>query len=95
MVGVWRFELQQLGQGCRSGLVQRGTNRRLNTLQIELARRFAVAENEVDQPLCFAGDFLPDDLRCFFPCTDNAVSATGRSLQIRVLASTNCRLSCS
>jgi hypothetical protein len=43
-----------------------GTDRCLDTLQIESAVRFAIAENDAEQLLYFADDFLLDDLRRFF-----------------------------
>jgi hypothetical protein len=44
VIGIWPFELQQLRQSCRTSAMHRGTNRDLDTLQIETAARLAVAE---------------------------------------------------
>ncbi len=89
-IGIRRVKLQQLRQGCGPGLMHRGTDRRLDTLQIESASRLAVAKNDVKHLLYFAGDFFPDRFGSSFSWADGAVSATGRSSQIRVLTSTNC-----
>ena len=82
MLGIGLFELQQLRQGCSPGLVHRGTDRCLDTLQIEPARRLAVAENDAQKLLYFAGDFLLDRLRRFFSWSVRPVCSTGRRRQI-------------
>lgn len=89
MVGIRRFELQQLRQGTGPGVMHRRTDRGLDTLQIEVAACPAVAENDAKQLIYFAGDFFLDRFGRFFSWADGAVSATGRSSQIRVLTSTN------
>jgi hypothetical protein len=43
-----------------------GTDRGLDTFQVESASRFAVAENDAQQLLYFAGDFLLDRFGRFF-----------------------------
>lgn len=93
MSGIRLFELQQLRQGSGPGLMHGGTDRCLDTLQIEAAARFAVAENDAQQLLYFAGDFLLDDLRRFFSWAVRSVCSTGRKRQILRLTST--RLSAS
>ena len=90
MVGLRRFELQQLRQDTGPGVMHRGTDHGLDTLQVQLAGCPAVAENDVKQLPYFAGDFFSDRLGRFFSCVDGEASATGRSSQIRVLTSTNC-----
>lgn len=94
MIGIRWFEWQQLRKGSSPGLMHSGTDRCLDTLQVEPAARLAVAENDAQQLLYFARDFILDRFGRFFSCADGAVSVTGRSSQIRVLTSTNCRLSC-
>jgi hypothetical protein len=84
------FELQELRQRHGPGLMHRGTDRGLDTLEIEPASRLAVAKNDAQQLLYFAGDFFLDRFGRFFSWVDSAVSVTGRSSQIRVLTSTNC-----
>lgn len=88
-IGVRRFELQQLYQRRSPGVMHRGTDHGLDTLQIEAAGCPAVAENDEKQLIYFAGDFLLDRFGRFFSWADGAVSVTGRSWQIRVLTSTN------
>jgi hypothetical protein len=67
-----------------------GTNRCLDTLQVESARRLAVAENDAQQLLYFAGDFFLDRFDRFFSWADGTVSVTGRSPQIFSLTSNSC-----
>ena len=90
MFVIRRFESQQLRQGTGPGVMHRGTDHGLDTLQIKLAGCPAVAENDAKQLIYFAGDFLLDRFDRFFSWADGAVSVTGRSSQIRVLTSTNC-----
>ena len=66
MLGIGWFELQQLHQGRGPGLMHSGTDRGLDTFQVESASRFAVAENDAQQLLYFAGDFLLDRFGRFF-----------------------------
>ena len=66
MVGIRRFELQQLRQGTGPGAMHGGTDHGLDTLQIELAACPAVAENDAKQLIYFAGDFFSDRLGSFF-----------------------------
>ena len=87
MIGIRRFELQKLRQRHGPGLMHGGPDRRLDTLQVKTASRFAVAENDAEQLLYFAGDFLLDRFGRFFSCADGAVSSTGRSAQICSLTS--------
>lgn len=90
MIPIRFFVLQQLRQGGCPGMMHGGADCCLDTFQIESAVRFVIAENNAEQLLYFAGDFLPDDLRRFFSCADGAASATGRIAQICALTSTNC-----
>src|ERR1700683_1545905 len=73
--------------------MHRGTNRCLDTLQIEAASRFAVAENHAQQLPYFAGDFLLDRFGRFFSWADGAVSVTGRSWQSCSFTAINCSTS--
>ena len=66
MLGIGWFELQQLRQGRGPGVMHRGTNRCLDTLQIEVAACPAVAENDAKQLIYFAGDFFLDRFGSFF-----------------------------
>jgi hypothetical protein len=60
----------------------------LDTLQIKAAVDFAVAENDAQQLLYFAGNFLLDRFRRFFSWAVCAVCSTGRKRQIFRLTST-------
>ena len=90
VIGIRLFELQQLRQRHGPGLMHSGADRCLDTLQVESASRLEVAENDAKQLLYLARDFFPDRFGSFFSWVDGAVSAAGRSWQIRVLTSTNC-----
>jgi hypothetical protein len=70
--------------------MHRGTNRCLDTFQIESASRFAAAENNAQQLLYFAGDFLLVRFGRFFSWAAGAVSVTGRSSQICSFTANNC-----
>jgi hypothetical protein len=67
-----------------------GTDRCFDTLQVESAGRFTIAENDTKQLLYFAGDFFLDRFDRFFSWSDGAVSVTGRSPQICSLTSNSC-----
>ena len=90
VIGIRWFELQQLGQSHSPGLMHRSTDRRLDTLKIESARRLVVAKNDAKQLLYFAGNFLLDRFGSFFSWADCVASATGRSSQICSLTSNSC-----
>jgi hypothetical protein len=90
VIGIRLFELQQLRQRHGPGLMHSGTNRGLDTLQVESASRIAVAENDAKQLLYFAGDFLLDRFGRFFSRDGGAVSVAGRSPQICSLTSNSC-----
>ncbi len=65
-MGAWGIALQQFGQGGGPGLVHGGTNGHFHRLEIQSARLAALAENQLQQVLYFAGDFLPDRFGRFF-----------------------------
>jgi hypothetical protein len=88
VIGIRRCELQQLSQGGGAGVVHRGPDGCLVTLQIETAGSFSIAENSADQLLYFAGDFLLDRLRRFFSWAACATCSTGRARQIFRLTAT-------
>jgi hypothetical protein len=60
VVGLRRFKLQKLRQATGPGVMHRGTDHGLDTLQVQLAGCPAVAENDVKQLLYFTGDFFLD-----------------------------------
>jgi hypothetical protein len=89
-----RTELEQLLQHCRSRLVHAGTNCHLHRFQIQTAGFFYRAEQEPEQMLYFAGDFLLNDFRRFFFCAVSSCSGSrGRAWQIFSLTSNNCSAS--
>jgi hypothetical protein len=59
-------ESQQFGQGGCSGLMESRAYRRFDGFQIEMARFAAGTEDDVQQLLYFAGDFLLDRFGRFF-----------------------------
>jgi hypothetical protein len=88
VMGIWWFELQQLSQGRSTGMMHRGADRYLVTLQIESSSRFSVAKNSAEQAFYFAGDFLLDRLRRFFSWAVCSACSIGRARQILRLVST-------
>jgi hypothetical protein len=57
-------------------------------LQIQMSRLAAAVEDDAQQPVYFARDFLADGFRRFFSSGER-VSATGRARQIRSFTSSN------
>ncbi len=90
VLGIRLFELQQLRESHGPGLMHRSTDCCLDTLEIESAGRLAVAKNDVQQLLYFAGDFLLDRFGRFFSWAGDVASVTGRSSQIRSFTSSSC-----
>ena len=89
LIGSGNRELQQLCQcGC-PGLMHGRAHRRLDGFQIETARLAATMEEDAQQLVYFARDFLPDRGRRFFFCVDVAASSHGRNRQIFSFTSTN------
>lgn len=66
VAGIRHFELQQLCQGTGPGAMHRGPDDGLDTFQIELPGCPALAENDAQQLVYFAGDFFLDCLGRFF-----------------------------
>src|SRR6266571_2450521 len=94
LIGIRQFELQQLRQGCGSGLMHSGPHGCLDALQIEPPCRLAVAENDPQQFFYFAGDFFLDRFDRFFSSADDAVCSTGRKRQIFRLTPTRSSVKC-
>ena len=88
MILIWRRELQQLCQGYCTGLMHRGTDRRLAALQIQSASRPALTEDNAKELLYFAGDFFLDRFGRFFSWSVCSVCSIGRDRQILRLTST-------
>src|SRR5207245_2671725 len=66
LMGGGSGELQQLGQGCCTGLMHGRAHRHLEGFQIDTARLVATIEDHAQQLVYFPRDFLPDRGRRFF-----------------------------
>src|SRR5208283_2129233 len=86
-------ELQEFGQGGGSGPMQGRAHRHLDRFQIETARRAASAEDDAQQLVYFAPDFLADRFRRFFSSGVISSSGTGRKRHICSLTTTSSRQS--
>jgi hypothetical protein len=81
-------KLQQLAKRGGSGLMQGRTHSHFDGFQIEMAALPAFRENDAQQLVYFARDFLADDFGRFFS-SGVRVSPTGRKPQIFRFTSTN------
>src|SRR5579863_5743466 len=81
------FEFQQSSQGGRPGLMHDGAHKHLDGFKIETPRLTASAEDDVQQLVYFARDFLANSRRRFFSC-GVSLSSTGRRAQMFSLIST-------
>lgn len=93
LVGRRGFELQQLGQGCSSGLMHRRAHCHLDGFQIQIAGLAARVKDHSQQLVYFAPDLLADRFRLFFSAGDIPSSPTGRKRQICSLTRTSSRQS--
>jgi hypothetical protein len=73
--------------------VHGGARRRFDGFQIEAGRSAESGEDDLEQLVYFAGNFLMDRCRRFFSC-DVRLSSIGRKRQILSLTSTKSRLIC-
>jgi len=89
VIGIRLWELQKLRQSGGPGVMHRGTDSGLDTLQIETTGRLVITEDDAKQLLYFARDFLLDGLRRFFSWAIRSVGSTGRKRQILRLTSTS------
>jgi len=80
--------LQQLGQRSRPSLVHGGADGSFDGFQVKAALA-AILKDDVQQSVYFAGNFLADGLRRFFPWAVDSVCPMGRNRQIFRLTSTN------
>ena len=87
LVGSRRRELQQFAQRGCSGLVHGRAHRHLDGFQIQMPRLAAAAEDDAQELVYFARDFLLDRFGRFFSWADGEFSSTGRSWQICSLTS--------
>src|ERR1035437_6757566 len=69
--------------------MQGRTHGHLDGFQIETATLAAVVEDDAQELIYFARDFLLDRFGRFFSCGDSASGSGGRSWQICALTSTN------
>ena len=74
--------------------MHRRTNGCLDALKVEAARRLAIAENDAQGLLYFAGDFFLDRFDRFFPWSLWPVCSTGRKRQIFRLTLTRSSVRC-
>ena len=88
LVGLRYWELQEFGQGCGARLMHGGTHRHLDSFQIHTARLAASVEDDAQQLVYFARDFLTDRFGRFFSCGDTE-SSQGRVRQILSFTSSN------
>jgi hypothetical protein len=93
VVVIRRGKLQQLREGCCSGLMHGGTDRRFDGFRVEAADFAAPGEHSLQQLFYFVRDFLVDRCGRFFSSGDTE-SSTGRARQIFSLISNNSWLSC-
>jgi hypothetical protein len=82
-------ETEQFTERRRARPVHGGTHGHLDGLQIEIAGLAAGGEDEAQQSVYFAGDFLLDRFGRFFSWASSASSSTGRKRQIVEFTSTN------
>jgi hypothetical protein len=69
-------------------------HRHLDGFQIQTAGLAAAVENDTQQFVYFARDFLLDRFGRFFSCSVCGSASAGRARQISVLVWTNSRVSC-
>jgi hypothetical protein len=82
-------ELQQLAEPRSSGVMHRRTHRHLDRFQIETPGLAAIFEDDVQELIYFARDFLMDGFGCFFSCGVCSASSTGRKRQTLRLSSSS------
>lgn len=80
-VGLWYWELQEFGQRSGTCPMHGGTHRHLDGFQIQTAGLATSVEDDTQQLVYFARDFLTDRFGRFFSCGGTASSA-GRTRQI-------------
>jgi hypothetical protein len=88
-IGGRRWEAQQFPERRRARLVHCGAHGHLDGLQIEAARLAEGAEDDAQQLVYFAGDFLLDRFGRFFSWASSSSASTGRKRQILAFTSTN------
>jgi hypothetical protein len=86
--GGWFGEAQQPGQHYRPSLMHHRPHDHLGGFQVQVPRLAAPIENDAQQLVYFARDFLLDGFGRFFSSGDS-VSVAGRARQIFSLTSNN------
>jgi hypothetical protein len=85
---------RSVGQGGGARSVHGGAHSRLHGFQIETSGLAPALENDTQELIYFARDFLTDRFGRFFSWSASRSSSIGRKWQILALVSTNSRLSC-
>src|SRR5216684_2885192 len=88
LVGGWGGEAQQSGQHSCPSLMHDRPHGHLGGFQVQVPRLTAAVEDNAQQLVYFARDFLLDGFRRFFS-SGETVSATGRARQIFSLISSS------
>ena len=88
LVGSGGWKLQQFRQCRRSGLMHGRTHSQFDGFQVETSRFATTGEDDAQQLLYFARDFLANRLGRFFSCGER-VSSAGRARQIFSFTSSN------
>ena len=86
-------KLQQLGQRGGARTVHGRAHCRLDCVQIQMPGLAPATENDAQESIYFARDFLADRFCSFFPCAVS-VSSSGRTRQIFSLTATKDRSNC-
>ncbi|MGH8648712.1 MAG: hypothetical protein ACREUP_05315, partial [Burkholderiales bacterium] len=89
LVGRRDGQLQEFGQGGGSGLMQSRTHCHFDGFQIQTPCFAVTVENNTQQLVYFARDFLADRFRRFFSWDAGSAGSAGRRWQISRLTSIN------
>jgi len=81
LVGSRGWESQQFSQGRGPGMMHGRAHRHFDGFQIQTPRLAATDEDDAQQLVYFARDFLADRFDRFFSCGERE-SSTGRARQI-------------
>jgi len=87
LVGCWHWKSQKFGQRGCPGVMHGRTHSHLDSLQIQTPCLAAGAEDDAQQSIYFARDFLLDRFGRFFSWADGWDSSTGRNWQTRSFTS--------
>jgi hypothetical protein len=84
--------IEKTAHDCGPGPVHSRANQHFDSLQIHTSRFHPIMQDDLQQALYFACDFVTDRLGRFFS-SGLSVSSTGRARQIFSLVDTSSRLS--